>query len=125
MKKTLAIIAACALATPVAMAQWGKTTNTGKTQVTPALTETGAIVADYTPNQTLRLRKAGAMPTEFKTPGNIMIVDKQGKAVPPANLRNGTRVHVYYTGSGDNKVVQKVVVDENARLGKSERKTTE
>ena len=120
MKKLLAIVAACALAAPVAMAQYG-VKDTKTVQVTPSLKETGAIVANYTPGQSLRLeegknlrvRKEGAIPTEFKTPGTIKIVDKQGNVVPPSDLKNGTRVHVYYTGSGDNKVVQKVVVDQN------------
>jgi hypothetical protein len=121
-KTILAIIAACALGTPVAFAQWSPTsTNTKTVHITPALSETGAVVANYIPGRSLRLaegknlrlRKAGAIPSEFKTPGPIRIVDKEGHVLPPSDLKHGTLVHVYYTGAGDHKVVQKIVVDQN------------
>ena len=112
MKKTIVVLACCALFAPLAFAQT-KTTTTTET-----ITVTGRIVtesqdgaaANYQPARTLVIRedssnKAGSY--VLNGPGNI--VDKRGDAVKTA-VKPGTRVRVYYTNVGDQRVIDHVVV---------------
>jgi hypothetical protein len=117
MKKTIVALACCALFAPLAFAQTKRQTTT-TTTTTETITVTGRIVteseegaaANYQPARTLVIRedksnKAGRY--VLNGPGNV--VDKRGATVKTA-VKPGTRVRIYYTNVGNQRVIDHVVV---------------
>ena len=115
MKKTIVALACCALFAPLAFAQTKRQTTTTTTET---ITVTGRIVtesadgaaANYQPARTLVIRedssnKAGSY--VLNGPGNV--VDKRGATVKTA-VKPGTRVRIYYTNVGNERVIDHVVV---------------
>ena len=116
MKKTL-IALACALITPLAFAQTSTTTTeqtTTRTQPTTTtqttITYTAGTVTTYEPGKTVVVRSDEG-PVSFALGTAARVVDGVGKVVT-APLRVGQKVRVYYAGTGDNRVVERVVVEE-------------
>ncbi len=114
MKKTIVVLACCALFAPLAFAQTKRQTTTA----TETITVTGRIVtesqegaaANYQPARTLVIRedksnKAG----RYVLNGRGNIVDKRGETVKTA-VKPGARVRVYYTNVGNQRVIDHVVV---------------
>ena len=116
MKKSL-ITLACALIAPVAFAQTS-TTTTEQTTTAPETTttststtyETGTVTT-YTPGKTIVVRSERSGPVSFALGTAARVVDATGKIVT-APLRAGQKVRVYYTGTGDTRVVERVQVEE-------------
>ena len=116
MKKNILILG-CAMIAPLAFAQTSTTTTEQTTTTTaPATTttesttyETGTVTT-YEPGKTVIVRgPQGPVSFALNTAANI--VDAAGKVVT-APLRAGQRVRVYYTVPADQRVVQRVVVEE-------------
>ena len=114
MKKTIVVLACCALFAPLAFAQTKKQTTTA----TETITVTGRIVtesqegaaANYQPARTLVIREDKSnKPSRYVLEGRGNIVDKQGETVKTA-VKPGTRVRVYYTNVGNQRVIDHVVV---------------
>ena len=112
MKKTIVVLACCALFAPLAFAQT-KTTTTTET-----ITVTGRIVtesqegaaANYQPARTLVIREDKSnKPGRYVLNGRGNIVDKRGETVKTA-VKPGARVRVYYTNVGNQRVIDHVVV---------------
>jgi len=112
MKKTIVALACCALFAPLAVAQT-KTTTTSET-----ITVTGRIVTEtqegsatnYQPSRTLVIREDKSnKPGRYVLSGHGNVVDKQGDTVKTA-VKPGTRVRVYYTNVGNQRVIDHVVV---------------
>jgi hypothetical protein len=112
MKKTIVALACCALFAPLAFAQT-KTTTTSET-----ITVTGRIVtessdgaaANYQPRKTLVIREDRSdKPGSYVLNGPGNVVDKRGEPVKTA-VKPGTRVRVFYTNVGDQRVIDHVVV---------------
>jgi len=112
MKKTIVALACCALFAPLAFAQT-KTTTTTET-----ITVTGRIVteseegsaANYQPARTLVIREDKSnKPGRYVLNGRGNVVDKQGDTVKTA-VKPGTRVRVYYTNVGNQRVIDHVIV---------------
>jgi hypothetical protein len=112
MKETIVALACCALFAPLAFAQT-KTTTTSET-----ITVTGRIVtessdgaaANYQPRKTLVIREDKSdKPGSYVLNGPGNVVDKRGEPVKTA-VKPGTRVRVYYTNVGDQRVIDHVVV---------------
>ena len=112
MKKTIVVLACCALFAPLAFAQT-KTTTTIET-----ITVTGRIVtesqegaaANYQPARTLVIREDNSnKPGTYVLNGRGNVVDKRGDTVKTA-VKPGTRVRVYYTNVGHQRVIDHVVV---------------
>ena len=111
---------ACALIAPFAFAQTSTTTTettttnpaTGTSSTTTETTKTytAGTVTTYTPGNTIVLRSDQG-PVSFALGTAANIVDAAGKVVT-APLRAGQKVRVYYTGTGDSRVVERVVVEE-------------
>jgi hypothetical protein len=115
MKKSLITIA-CALVAPVAFAQTS-TTTTEQTTTAPATTtttsttyETGTVTT-YTPGKTIVVKSERSGPVSFALGTAARVVDGAGKIIT-APLRSGQKVRVYYTGTGDTRVVERVQVEE-------------
>jgi hypothetical protein len=110
------ITVACALIAPVAFAQTS-TTTTEQTTTAPATTTTTSTtyevgtVDTYTPGKTIVVKSERSGPVSFALGTAARVVDGAGKIVT-APLRAGQKVRVYYTGTGDTRVVERVQVEE-------------
>jgi hypothetical protein len=106
------------LIAPLAFAQTSTTTTeqTTTTQPTTTTTETtttstAGTVTTYEPGKTIVV-KSDQGPVSFALGTAARIVNGAGHVVTSA-LRPGQRVHVYYTGTGETRVVDHVIVDED------------
>ena len=131
MKSTM-IALACALAAPLAFGQTSTTveqttapapvertteqTTTTTAPVTARSTETtttysAGTVTTYEPGKTIVVKNEQG-PVSFALGTAARIVDGAGKIVT-APLRSGQKVRVYYTGTGQQRVVEHVQVVED------------
>ena len=122
MKKSILILA-CAAIAPFAFAQTSTTTTestTTKTNPVAKTTETTTTTTSYDgtvttfePGKTIVVRKTEADgPISYVLGKTVRYVNKAGAEIEAAKIRAGTRVHVYYDGTGDARVVNRVVVDD-------------
>ena len=116
MKKTIVTLA-CALIAPLAFAQTSTTTteqtttNTQPTTTTETTTTyTAGTVTTYEPGKTIVV-KSEQGPVSFALGTAARIVNGAGHVVKSA-VRPGQRVRVYYTGTGDTRAVDHVVVED-------------
>lgn len=113
MKKTI-ITLACAMIAPIAFAQTSTTTTEQTTTTAPATTTattttySAGTVTTYEPGKTIVV-KSEQGPVSFALGTAARIVNGAGKIVT-APLRSGQKVRVYYTGTGDTRVVERVQV---------------
>jgi hypothetical protein len=112
MKKTI-IGLACAVVAPFAFAQ---TTTTEQTTTTaPATTTTttyaSGVVTTYEPGKTIVVKDEREGPVTFALKAPLRIVDKAGHVITRA-LTSKDRVRVYYTGTGDTRVIEHVEVED-------------
>jgi hypothetical protein len=113
--KKVIIALVCALVSPLAFAQTS-TTTTEQTTTQPATTTettttyTAGTVTTYEPGKTVVVRSDEG-PVSFALGTAARIIDATGKVVT-APLRAGQKVRVYYTGPGERRVVERVVVEE-------------
>lgn len=117
MKKTI-ITLGCALIAPFAFAQTSTTTENTTTSTTePATTSqtttttySAGTVSTYEPGKTIVV-KSDQGPVSFALGTAARVVDGAGKIVT-APLRAGQKVRVYYTGTGERRVVERVQVED-------------
>jgi len=111
------ITVACSLIAPVAFAQTSTTTTEQTTATAPATTTTTSTtyevgtVDTYTPGKTIVVKSERQGPVSFALGTAARIVNGAGKIVT-APLRPGQKVRVYYTGTGDTRVVEHVQVED-------------
>jgi hypothetical protein len=119
MKKTNVTLA-CALIAPLAFAQTSTTRTeqtttstqpTTKTQTTTTTTTAEGTVTTYEPGKTIIVKSESEGPVSFALGTAARVVTKTGKIVKTA-LTPGRHVRVYYTGTGDTRVVERVEVEE-------------
>ena len=112
------ITVACALVAPLAFAQTSTTTTeTTSTEPAPATTTTtesttysSGTVTTYEPGKTVVV-KSEQGPVSFALGTAARIVDGAGKVVT-APLRAGQKVRVYYSGNGEKRTVDHVIVED-------------
>ncbi len=116
MKKSM-ITLACAMIAPIAFAQTSTTTTEQTTTAAAPATTTETTTTDsagtvttYEPGKTIVV-KSDAGPVSFALGTAARIVDGAGKIVT-APLRAGQKVRVYYTGTGEKRVVERVLVED-------------
>ena len=103
-KKTINALA-CALIAPLAFAQTS-TTTTGQTTTGPG------TVTTYEPGKIIVVGSQNAPDTfSYVLDDTVRYVNKAGKQIDERLIKPGTRVHVYYDGTGKTPVVNRVVVD--------------
>jgi len=122
MNKTIVTLA-CALIAPLAFAQ---TSSKGKQQgtTTEPITVTGTIIkteteagagtaASYQPFKTLVVNVDGSNnnPRKYVLNGTGNVVNKAGQPVHTP-IKPGSHVRVYYTNTGNSRVIDHVVVEE-------------
>jgi hypothetical protein len=121
MKKSMLILA-CAAIAPFAFAQTSTTTTESSTTKNPVATEstttttttsTDGTVTTFEPGKTIVVRKVGVTdPISYVLGKTVHYVNKAGATIEAATIKPGARVHVYYDGTGETRVVNRVVVDE-------------
>ncbi len=121
MKKTILILA-CAAIAPFAFAQTSTTTTestttknpvTTESQTTTTTTSTEGTVTTFEPGKTIVVRKVGVTdPISYVLGKTVRFVNRAGAEIQAATIKPGARVHVYYDGTGETRVVNRVVVDE-------------
>jgi ABC-type enterochelin transport system substrate-binding protein len=121
MKKSILILA-CAAIAPFAFAQTSTTTTESTTTKKPVATEstttttttsTEGTVTTFEPGKTIVVRKVGVTdPISHVLSKTVRFVNKAGTTIEASTIKPGARVHVYYDGEGDTRVVNRVVVDD-------------
>jgi hypothetical protein len=113
--KKIIIGLACAIVAPFAFAQ--TTTTTEQTTTAPATTTTTSttytdgMVTTYEPDRTIVVRDEREGPVSFALHAPVRIIDKAGHVISRA-LTPKDRVRVYYTGTGETRVVDHVQVED-------------
>src|SRR5437762_4817888 len=120
-KKSILILA-CAAIAPFAFAQTSTTTTESSTtrtnpvattETTTTTTSTDGTVTTFEPGKTIVVRRTGADgPISYALGRTVRFLNRAGAEVEAARIRPGTRVHVYYDGTGETRVVNRVVVDD-------------
>ena len=123
--KTTILSLACALIAPLAFAQTSTTTTeTKSTKPTTATnadsvtttettsTTTEGTVTTFTPGKTIVVKTTAVDPVSYVLGKTVHYVNKAGKTIEASMIKPGARVHVYYDGAGEARVVNRVVVDE-------------
>jgi hypothetical protein len=115
-KKTI-IALACALIAPLAFAQTSTTTTEQTTTTAPTTTTTtesttyaSGTVTTYTPSKTIIVKSESEGPISFALSAPVRIVNAAGSVVKA--LTPGQKVKVYYTGTGEKRVVERVMVED-------------
>jgi ABC-type enterochelin transport system substrate-binding protein len=120
MKKSILILA-CAAVAPFAFAQTSTTTTestttnpvTTESSTTTSTTSTDGTVTTFEPGKTIVVRRVGVTdPISYILGKTVHYVNKAGREIEASAIRPGARVHVYYDGTGETRVVNRVVVDE-------------
>src|SRR5689334_6518077 len=114
--KKLIIGLACAVVAPFAFGQTTTTTEqttttAPATTTTTSTTYTSGSVTTYEPGKTIVVRDEREGPVSFALRAPVRIVDRAGHAVSRA-LTPKDHVRVYYTGTGDTRVVDHVEVED-------------
>jgi endonuclease YncB( thermonuclease family) len=115
--KKIIIGLACAVIAPFAFAQTSTTTSEQTTTTAPATTTTtsttytSGTVATYEPGKTIVVKDEREGPVSFALHAPVRIVDKAGHVVKRA-LTPKDRVRVYYTGTGETRVIEHVEVED-------------
>ena len=109
MKKVLLSIA-LAIAAPFAWAQVSETTTTTTT------TEGSGTITEYTPGSAIVLKESSG-PRSYHFGNTVTYVTRSGKVLDEDVVRTkvkvGVPVRVHYVGTGDNAMVDRVILDED------------
>jgi hypothetical protein len=109
MKKTL-VSMALAIAAPFAWAQVSETTTTTTT------TEGTGTITEYTPGSVMVLKESSG-PRTYHFGKTVTYVTRSGKVLDEDVVRTrvkvGAPVRVHYVGTGDNVMVDRVILDED------------
>ena len=109
MKKTLLSMALAAVA-PFAWAQVSETTTTTTT------TEGNGTITEYSPGKTIVLKETSG-PRTYRFGKSVTYVTRSGKTLDEDVVRTrvkvGVPVRVHYVGTGDNMMVDRIILDED------------
>ena len=109
MKKMLLSIALAVVA-PFA---WGQVSETTTTTTT---TEGNGTITEYTPGSAIVLRESNG-PVRYRFGNTVTYVTRGGRVLDEDTVRTRVRVgipvRVHYVGTGDERMVDRVIVDED------------
>ena len=107
--KKLLLSMALAVVAPFVWAQVLETTTT-------TTTEGSGTITEYTPGSQIVLKESSG-PRTYRFGKTVTYVTRSGKVLDPdvvkTKVRVGVPVHVHYAGTGDNVMVDRVIVDED------------
>jgi hypothetical protein len=110
MKKML-LSMALAVVAPFA---WGQVSETSTTTTTT--TDANGTITEYTPGSAIVLRESSG-PRRFRFGKTVTYVTRSGKTLDEETVRTkvrvGVPVRVHYVGTGDNMMVDRVILDED------------
>lgn len=108
--KNILLSIALAVVAPFAWAQVSETTTTTTT------TEGNGTITEYTPGNTIVLRETSG-PRTYHFGKTVTYVTRSGKVLDEDTVRTRVRVgipvRVHYVGTGDNVMVDRVILDED------------
>lgn len=108
--KKIVISMALAIAAPFAWAQVSETTTTTTT------TEGNGTITEYTPGNVIVLKESSG-PRTYRFGKTVTYVTRSGKVLDEDVVRTrvkvGAPVRVHYVGTGDNVIVDRVILDED------------
>ncbi len=114
MKKVI-IGLACAVVAPFAFAQTSTTeqttTTAPATTTTTSTTYSSGTVTEYEPGKTIVVKDEREGPVSFALHAPVRVIDKAGHVISRA-LTPKDRVKVYYTGTGETRVIEHVEVED-------------
>ena len=109
MKKML-LSMALAVVAPFAWAQVSETTTTTTT------TEGNGTITEFTPGSAIVLKESSG-PRTYRFGKTVTYVTRSGKVLDESTVRTrvkvGVPVRVHYVGTGDNVMVDRVIIDED------------
>ena len=109
MKKTL-LSMALAVVAPFA---WGQVSETTTTTTT---TEGNGTITEYTPGSAIVLRESSG-PRRYRFGKTVTYVTRSGRTLDENMVRTrikvGVPVRVHYVGTGDNIMIDRVILDED------------
>jgi hypothetical protein len=114
--RRIIIALVCAMIAPLAFAQTEKTKAQQTTAAQPATTTetatsyTAGTVRKYQPGKTILIDSTQG-PVSFALGTGARIVNSAGNVVT-SELKPGQHVRIYYTGTGENRVVERMVVED-------------
>ena len=107
--KKIVLSIALAFVAPLAWAQVSQTTTTTTT------TDGNGTITEYTPGSAIVLKETGG-PVRYRFGKTVTYVTRSGRVLDPDVVRTkvkvGVPVRVHYSGTGDNMIVDRVIVDE-------------
>ena len=107
--KKLLLSMALAVVAPFAWAQVSETTTT-------TTTEGSGTITEYNPGSQIVLKETSG-PRTYRFGKTVTYVTRSGKVLDPdvvkMKVKVGVPVHVHYAGTGDNVMVDRVIVDED------------
>ena len=110
MMKKLLLSIAVAAAAPFAWAQVSETTTTTTT------TESGGRITEFAPGSAIVLKETSG-PRRYRFGKTVTYVTKSGKVLDEDTVKTrikvGIPVHVHYVGSGEEMMVDRVILDED------------
>ena len=116
--KKLIIGLACAAVAPFAFAQTSTTTSEQTTTTAPATTTSttsttysSGVVTTYEPGKTIVVKDEREGPVSFALHAPVRVVDRAGHVITRV-LTPKDRVKVYYTGTGETRVIEHVEVED-------------
>ena len=82
----------------------------GTTQTTTTTTESTGIVTEFAPGETMVLKTEAAEPVHYKFSKTVTYQTADGRVIEPSTVRKDSKVRVHYLKSGDDMLVDKVIV---------------
>jgi hypothetical protein len=111
MMKKMLLSMALAVVAPFA---WGQVSETSTTTTTT--TDANGTITEYTPGSAIVLRESSG-PRRFRFGKTVTYVTRSGKTLDEETVRTkvrvGVPVRVHYVGTGDNMMVDRVILDED------------
>ena len=108
--KKLLLSMVLAVAAPFAWAQVSETTTTTTT------TEGNGTITEYTPGSVIVLKESSG-PRRYRFGKTVTYVTRSGKVLDEDTVRTrvkvGVPIRVHYVGTGDNVMVDRVILDED------------
>ena len=80
------------------------------TETTTTTTESLGTVTDFTPGQTIVLKTEAGEPAHYKFSKTVTYQTADGRVIEASKIRKDSKVRVHYLKSGDDMLVDKVIV---------------
>ena len=103
----------CVLIAPWAFAQTSTTTEQ-KTNTQPTRTTETTVTTTYNPGKIIIIGSESTPDTfSYVLDKTVRYLNKDGGEMNAQSIKPGTRIHVYFDGAGQTRVINRVVVEED------------